>query len=804
MLQRMCALCLFALIVPGAVSAEGIRLDEQVIRSFSGPSGWKVHVGMIDPVDAAGSEVTDYPCTGSEWKDGAEASSMRGVNDVFATFCRVIEVDATPVAPVAIDLGAVGNADRTFLNGLMIGSTGNLNNPDAQVYDRRRVYTVDSSLFHRGRNVLIVHARRYFAGWSAPAEIAIGPSSLVEGRIHGENYRRSFLLAAYAVTACYFLFLFLNRRQEKQNLYFALLVFSLVVYQFLKTQLKYDFFDSLTALKKTEYIVLTTLGPFLYLFVRSYFPLPEGRTGKIARILGTAGISFAVLVAGVFLVTSEPITWSLINKRLHLPIIVPLLCMLAIYHLIHHARRRNRDAILLSSGIGIIIVSTVVDVLTTYNVWNLPFVTGYTFFIFVLNIAVILSRRFVRLHAEVEDLNENLEQKVEERTDELNYSLKQLQVLKEKQDGDYFFTSLLIHPLAGTEIEEGPVSLRSLTKQKKTFQFRGKDYEIGGDISIGDRIELRNRSFTAFINADAMGKSIQGAGGALVIGTVFRAILGRTRGADVFRQRSPEQWMKEAYREMQDVFCSFDGSMLVSAFFGLLDESSGTLYYINAEHPRSVLYRSGRATFFEDGGMFYKFGIDTFQPKFRVGLFRLRPGDALILGTDGRDDLILKSEDSLSINDDMDLFLSHVENSEADLQLVFQSLLERGLLTDDLSLLRVGYRELEPSIPFDSGARERALGSVRSGDWAAALVSLEEASELDPSDTEILYWISVARRKLAAKKSDVALAIDAGERVRMREPDHIDNLRNLLKCYEAVKDPKMFKLRSELGKALRD
>ncbi|MBP6738990.1 MAG: SpoIIE family protein phosphatase, partial [Leptospiraceae bacterium] len=35
------------------------------------------------------------------------------------------------------------------------------------------------------------------------------------------------------------------------------------------------------------------------------------------------------------------------------------------------------------------------------------------------------------------------------------------------------------------------------------------------------------------------------------------------------------------------------GSMLMSLVFGLIDERTGVMYFLNAEHPDMVLYRDG-------------------------------------------------------------------------------------------------------------------------------------------------------------------------------------------------------------------
>ena len=51
-------------------------------------------------------------------------------------------------------------------------------------------------------------------------------------------------------------------------------------------------------------------------------------------------------------------------------------------------------------------------------------------------------------------------------------------------------------------------------RQYKTFQFKMRDEEIGGDLCILHKISLCGREHAVFLNADAMGKSIQGADGA--------------------------------------------------------------------------------------------------------------------------------------------------------------------------------------------------------------------------------------------------------------------------------------------------
>ncbi len=121
-----------------------------------------------------------------------------------------------------------------------------------------------------------------------------------------------------------------------------------------------------------------------------------------------------------------------------------------------------------------------------------------------------------------------------------------------------------------------------------------------------------------------MGKSIQGAGGALVLGVVFLSFIKRTQMIVESQNKSPERWIKECFYELQTIFESFDGSMLVSVVLGLVEEDTGVLYYLNAEHPWTVLYRDENASFIEDELELRKIGTKGMEGDVRVRIFHLK------------------------------------------------------------------------------------------------------------------------------------------------------------------------------------
>ncbi|GBF49825.1 SpoIIE-like protein phosphatase domain protein [Leptospira ryugenii] len=427
-----------------------------------------------------------------------------------------------------------------------------------------------------------------------------------------------------------------------------------------------------------------------------------------------------------------------------------------------------------------------------------------------------LAHAFNRMGEQIYDFTQNLEKKVQERTEELNQSLTEVKNLKIAQDGDYYLTSLLLEPLSSNNNFSKNVITHFITEQKKKFSFRNWESQIGGDICITDTIQLNQREYTVFLNADAMGKSIQGAGGALALGVVFNAGLIRSR---TFSQSKlfPEIWIKERFLDLQNVFLSFDGTMYISVCMGLIDTENGMMYYINAEHPWTVLYRDGKASFLEEQVSISKIGTPGQESRFYIRTFQMHDGDILITGSDGRDDVIIGYEGDMEIiNEDGNLFLKRVEQSKGDLFKILEEIKESGKLYDDISLLSISYQDKRAldhphlTIPAESNWQkirqlvaenkpEEALSEIKKfpnrlpsdyflilgkaysklNVWQDALEAYLEYEKREPSDQEILFEIS----KLLHQLGKLSLAADYGERLFLRDPKHILNLIHLADVY---------------------
>ena len=783
---------------------------------------------QVGDVDRPAEHWTAVPVPGDLHKNLTFMKEWKLTNGVRKYWYRKVfvlprNIDEQP----AVRLGIITDSDRVFLNGVLIGNSGNVESPEPQAYDKIRVYRLPLSALRPGaRNVLLVETRNYFpreAGIKQD-ETLIGPAALIFRQVEDRSFVEIFFLVCYATVGAYFLFLFLRRRRERENLFFALFCLGLVVYQLLRNQLKYETGFEFFLLKRLEYAVLFAMAPAWYYFVRYFFELPRNLVVRMIDWIGH-GAALGLLVLEVILWSSRNVVlWDDLNANLVQLVFWPPLILSSLGIMIYRIVRRDRDGLYMALGFVAVLAALVLDILSTRGLVNLPRLLGFGFFSFILAIAGILANRFVRLHSEVEDLNRNLEKKVTDRTQKLRQTLHEVQNLKEQQDGDYFLTALLVHPLSGDHSQSKDVSIEMLTHQKKQFRFREREDEIGGDLNSAHSILLKGRAYTVVLNGDAMGKSMQGAGGALVLGTVFKTIVARTQMSGAAQDVFPEQWLKSAFVELQNTFVAFDGSMLVSIILGLVDDRTGLFYFINAEHPWAVLYRAGRAQFIEEDLALRKVGVEGIEGNLFVKLFQLEPDDALFLGSDGRDDLVVGHEGANRvINEDHTMFLQCVEEGQGNPPRVYEAICKRGEITDDLTLLRVGYREdfppaagsavasgelqsgiakarrlfraddysgaaaefrrvLDMDPTEETALKELAQTLLKLRDFAGAVVVGERYIDRLPGDTEFLRFLAMAYKH----SGDLKAAADSGERVRLREPLQAKNLVQLADTYRLI------------------
>ncbi|MCX7997564.1 MAG: SpoIIE family protein phosphatase, partial [Leptospiraceae bacterium] len=378
----------------------------------------------------------------------------------------------------------------------------------------------------------------------------------------------------------------------------------------------------------------------------------------------------------------------------------------------------------------------------------------------LMNCGLYIDKKYtVDLQRTIEKLN-NLQV-------EFSLSLNEIKQLKRQQDADYFLTSLLMQPLLMNRNHSEKVITSSVIIQKKAFYVKNSYHQLGGDVCLTGNLNFNGENWLFFFNGDAMGKSVQGAGGAIVMGTVLNSILARGTGTI---RKEPKAWLSQIFEEIQTIFLSFNGAMTISGILGLLNENTGELLSINAEHPFMVLYRDGKASFLETEIDQNKFGVEP-KLEFKIKTFYLKENDVIIMGSDGKDDILLHGKEE-DLNYDSELFLKIVEKTKCNLKKIVKTIFDIGDVIDDLSLLKIHFlKEPNPNVMRETLAKDEIFfmkvhSFIRNKKYDKALEILEGDSE--KQSPEVLFtrgYCLIKQRRYLKSLKYLTKAIK-------REPNH--------------------------------
>jgi serine phosphatase RsbU (regulator of sigma subunit) len=622
------------------------------------------------------------------------------------------------------------------------------------------------------------------------------------------------LITMYLLVGLYHIMLFVRRPKERYNLYFGIFGILIFIYFITRTDYIFNVIHDAEIIMRVEHMALFPPAAILIAFIETLFFEKESIISKVTAVIVSI-LTILVIFVPILIIDIVLQIWQGMTM---------ILIFIVFYYVIKALRQKRKEARFLVLGIIVLILTITFDILDSRFFYTGYAFTKYGLFTLIMGIAAILANRFVRVYNEAEDLNVNLETKVKERTMELKLTLEEVQELKEQQDGDYYLTSLLMEPLSYNNAQSSSIVIEDLTVQKKKFSYRNKEVSIGGDLSVATKIRLHHRDYIAFINSDAMGKSIQGAGGALVTGVIYNSYINRLKESLDDRSSYPELWLRDCYLDLQNVFSSFNGQMLTSCIMGLVDEATGFMYYVNAEHPYAVLFRNGSASFLEGQKQMRKIGMADTEDLI-ISTFQLHPGDKIIIGSDGKDDIVTGYEEGARvINEDEKKFLAYVEESVGKLPDIKEKIEQSGEIMDDLSLLSIGFMPLgepkkfqfllpEKLPPEITDCIDKAHDAISNNQEAEALSLLKVARDMSQSNPHVLKEIVrvyirqgkyVAAADVSLQFSDIApwdrdllylasyanklagnlqTAIESGLRYYLRHKYNIKNLLNLADIY---------------------
>jgi hypothetical protein len=712
----------------------------------------------------------------------------------------------TNISP-ALHFPFLGEVFSIYINDAQVNQQGYYNNKDDfKVRTLRNIIIpIDIRILKQENSIIVRFSgdpRAHIMGFFYPQDYIL---SNYEDIVKSQNdFIGNFLILFYFLFGLYHFYLYLKNKNDKNNLNIFFLTINVFIYFFARSNYFHSFDIDTTYLMRLEYssLIFTT---FSLLYFQEI--LLKGEINLASKIFKwfTIILSISCWISEYYLLHNILRTWQYSNL---------LFVFLILYTPIVEYKKGNPDAKNILFGLLLIIFFLFLDLYLILFKRIYIVYSKYTFFFYILSLGSIIASRLNRLNSQnfllneilknklndIQELNKNLELRVNERTFELSQSLKYIEILKEKQDADYFLISLIADPLIYNHSKDKNLSISYHIEQHKKFSFKNKIYQIGGDNIIVDSLNFYNKLLTIFINGDAMGKSLQGASGAIVLGVIFKSLVNNKKFNNPIDLNSPELLLRDIFLDLQKVFESFDGLMLSSILMGLIDSDTGTLYFINAEHPSGIIFRNNNAHFIPQYQPLYKAGTSYFKKGMHVNVFELKENDVLFFGSDGRDDLLISEDKDNKINEDKNLILKIIEESKADLKEVLKNIKIQGQLIDDLSLIRIQINSIEQKSIKDIPLEILQIDSPSNFSFDFMMkvyLNLEDHWNIDQK-IEFLLWIMNSYPyensnfekliKLYDSKNELQSAIKFAEIYRLRTPDKSLGLELLISLHKKNND----------------
>lgn len=214
-----------------------------------------------------------------------------------------------------------------------------------------------------------------------------------------DYYKRELLsialLGIYLLVGLYYLFLWSKRRKEIYHLYFGLLCVLLCAYWFFRLGSRDILFGNDALLRsKIEYSLLFFISPVFAFFLSHFF---HDKYDKVGLILLPFCAAIALVTAfGSYRTATLCLSiWQLC--------IMPVIAYY-IFYIFRELYRRNRSALYLLPGVATLMLGAVHDILAIRGWVSTPMIARFAFPVFILGGAMVLTRRFLMVHGQVEEL----------------------------------------------------------------------------------------------------------------------------------------------------------------------------------------------------------------------------------------------------------------------------------------------------------------------------------------------------------------------------------------------------------------
>jgi len=245
-------------------------------------------------------------------------------------------------------------------------------------------------------------------------------------KLHHNEFIIKIILGIFLFIFAYHSLLFIQRRSDQYNLYFALA--SLIIFFYYITQSEFIFIYikhyniSFDIIEDLELILLLISFPIIIFFIESFLNNKISKASKIIFLID--------FILSLYVLWIDRYQWS---DLLHFS---QVLFIIYLAYLIFNGYKKiiiQKKIIKYLAPAILIIGTTIIDILDTV-IFNYGIgLTKYSFILFIASISLSLANKSMKAFNDLDELTEDLDKQVKDRTNELalaNDQLKELDISK--------------------------------------------------------------------------------------------------------------------------------------------------------------------------------------------------------------------------------------------------------------------------------------------------------------------------------------------------------------------------------------
>lgn len=467
-----------------------------------------------------------------------------------------------PAKTLGINLGKISDVDQVWWNDIMIAQTGDIENSKSHACNKLRQYEIPSTVLIPGQdNVLSIRVRNTWRADELPGRgsFYIGAYDTIRSAFFKAGVRDLIFPIVYFVFFAYFLLLYSKRIRQKENLLYSLFSFCFAIYSLCRTDIKYEFFSDFNILQKFEFVSMYFSIPLLMAFALVYYNEKQ----KIYHIIYYIFSGFCILLV---IILQDHLHWY--NFNVYFVQITWIFPFFIFFKTLAKNYNKTIDARIMLGTFVIVCAGILHDIAISrgYKVFSFIefWLTPFAMFIYVGGIAIILSVRFANSMNEIEELNATLEQKVEERTAQLDKSLQEIKVRDEKIQCELVMAGSVQQTLLPEVLPKWPV--QTAVRYKPLREVSGDFYNFARTPDAG---------YVMYIG-DVSGHGMPAALYSILAFKAFKEAISKENNPGAI------------ISYVNDELCKLQTGQYLTSFFVKYD-GKGSIQFINFGHPRAIL-----------------------------------------------------------------------------------------------------------------------------------------------------------------------------------------------------------------------